>query len=158
MNHRDLTLLRHAHAAPAGTGMSDFDRPLSARGEEQLSDTGRQLRLLPTAPDVLLVSAALRTTQTAALVCDALDIAAEQVDHQRDLYLATSAALLRRIRQTADTVRHVLVVGHNPGISDLIDQLHGDTTAGLPTAGFASFQFEGDWAELERAELVGLWD
>ena len=155
---RRLTLLRHAHAAASGTGMSDFDRPLDALGQEQAAEAARQLRIQAGRPDRMLVSAARRTMETAERLRQDLELDADSIEHSRDLYLASSQVLLRRVRAVPDTVQHLLIVGHNPGISDLIDQLHGQTSGGLPTAGFANFQVDGAWRTLESAELVGLWD
>lgn len=157
MTTRYLTLLRHAHAAPAAMGQSDFDRPLDADGLAQLPMAQRRLQGLPAAaPDFMLISSAVRTTQTAANIATALQLAPEQLTHTRDAYLASAHAMLELLRSVPAASRHVIVVGHNPGISDLVGTLVDDMDVGLPTAGFAHVVIPETWADLQTATLLEL--
>lgn len=157
MTTRYLTLLRHAHAAPPNVGMADFDRQLDADGLEQLKIVQRRLRGLPAAdPDFMLVSSAERTRQTAATIATALGVEAEQIMHTRDAYLASAQSLLDLLRAAPETASHIILVGHNPGISDLIGDLVEDMHVGLPTAGFAHLLATQAWNELRDATLLEL--
>lgn len=157
MTTRYLTLLRHAHAAPPDVGMADFDRPLDAEGLEQLTIVQRRLQGLPAAdPDFMLVSSAERTRQTAANIASALQIGADQITHTRDAYLASAKGLLDLLHAAPESARHVILVGHNPGISDLIGHLVADMDVGLPTAGFAHLASTESWADLSVATLMEL--
>lgn len=157
MTTRYLTLLRHAHAAPAALGQSDFDRPLDADGLAQLPIVQRRLAgLAAPDPDRMLVSSAVRTTQTAANIAAAAQVPTTSISHTRDAYLATASGLLDLLRTVEPEVRHVILVAHNPGISDLIASLVDDVDVGLPTAGFAHLQVHEAWLELKTAELLEL--
>jgi phosphohistidine phosphatase len=120
-----LTVLRHAHASDAPLGGEDFDRPLSPAGREAARSLASVLaaELLP--PDRLRVSAAARTRQTAELACVAawpgvaLDVASS-------LYSTSLDRLLKDIAATPDACRHLMIVGHNPGLSELWSAIGGE--------------------------------
>ena len=113
-----LTLLRHAHASEPPPGGGDHDRPLSARGREAALQLGKRLPALLSMPDRLRVSPSIRTRQTAQLACSAAwpGLALEVADA---LYLATLDMLVDEIAMTPAACRHLMLVGHNPGLGDL---------------------------------------
>lgn len=124
-----LTLLRHGLAEPAAAG-SDFARELNARGIAQARAAALALQHAGLPPlDRILSSPALRTRQTALQVMQALalDEASLQLDER--LYLASAETLLEVIRDQRGA-RHLLLVGHNPGLSDLALQLGATLPAG----------------------------
>ena len=138
-------------------GQSDFDRPLDDDGLAQLPMVQRRLAGLHAPdPDYLLVSSAVRTTQTAAGIAVSADVSAEATHHTRDAYLASANALRELLRKLDPALRHVMLVGHNPGISDLISTLVTDVNVGLPTAGFAHLQVQQPWPDLATAQLLEL--
>ncbi|MBR9813290.1 hypothetical protein GYB61_05455 [bacterium] len=157
MTSRFLTLLRHAHAAPAEVSQADFDRPLDAQGLAQLPIVQRRLSGLAAAkPDFMLISSAARTTQTAANIAAALQVPTQAMQHTRDAYLATAQGLQNLLHGAPADSRHIILVGHNPGISDLISVLTDDNDVGLPTAGFAHMLVDSEWSALESARLLEL--
>ena len=140
---RRLTLLRHGRAEwPAGR-YEDFDRPLDAVGIAQAKRAGDQLAQLPHPPTLCLASAALRTLQTARLAAHALKLDASALHVDRRLYLASAETILEVLEDLAGDARQVLLVGHNPGLSDLAGMLAGKPGAvGLAT---------GEWRQYRRA-------
>ncbi|MET0291672.1 MAG: histidine phosphatase family protein [Steroidobacteraceae bacterium] len=135
---RRLTLLRHAHAIDALPGQSDFDRSLSAAGGASAVSAAGELAAAVPPPDLLLYSPALRTSQTAASVrLNAFPKV--RSEESRALYLATTEQLLAEIADLRDTDEHVLLVGHNPGISTLCARLTEERGfSGFAPAGWAS--------------------
>ena len=138
-----LTLLRHGHAiaeTPAGAG--DAERVLSAAGLAEARDAGRRFAARFGSCDLMLVSAAARTRQTAdAAMTGGLQAKVTCTD--RRLYLATPAELLEVVREQADGCEHVLLVGHNPGLSELAARLARDPGfPGLGTAEWRSFELD----------------
>ncbi|MGW9112143.1 SixA phosphatase family protein [Microbacterium sp. NPDC055683] len=116
-----LLLLRHAKSDwPQGVG--DGDRPLTARGERDARAVGEVILARGFTPDAALVSPARRTRETWSLASAAWPAAPESsiVD---DVYLASSRRLLQVVREHGGSVRTLLLVGHNPGIHDLVDTL-----------------------------------
>ncbi len=155
-----LDILRHAKSSWADPGQEDHERPLNGRGERAAAAIGRHLAGRGALPEQVLCSSARRAQQTWKRVARQLpDDARDAVELvvEPDLYLASPAALLRRLRQLPPTLERAMVVGHNPGLAQLANELaedgaSGDALAALrtkyPTAGLATFEISGVWAEL----------
>jgi phosphohistidine phosphatase len=143
---RWLTLVRHAQAAPATAGGRDFDRPLTGAGIAEARQTAAALKPLPPVPDLLLASAAVRTRETATLLQE-LAFPGVPLVTEPALYGADVDTLQAYLKQLDEKLTHVLLVGHNPGISDLCTRLAAANRAtGLGTA---------DWRRFERT--AGRW-
>lgn len=154
---RTLWLLRHAKAAEAAPGGTDRSRPLTHRGHRDAAALGRRLpSLVPpgaSLPDVVLCSAATRTTETAADVADGLGI---PVDRRQSLYYASPDDVLAEIRAADDHVRSLMVVGHNPATHTLALGLLGDGDADrsrldrFPTCALAVYRLPAArWAHVD---------
>ena len=123
---KTLSLLRHANADSPPASADDFARPLSAFGQRQARYLGEQLASSGFFPDLVLSSAARRTSETAQGMADCLG-AAIVIKPERDLYLADAEQILNFIQQADDSVNHLMIVGHNPGISELAHRLSRGT-------------------------------
>lgn len=152
-----LTLLRHAKSSWADSRLDDFDRPLAPRGQKAAPKIARAMREFGPDVDRVLCSTAVRTRQTLDLVLPDIGAAAAEVQFDDRLYHALPDDLLDAIHHGAGSARHVLLIGHNPGLEVLALRLTKDgprdaiqaMTAKFPTAAAAQFQFETmDWANL----------
>lgn len=153
---RTLIVLRHAEAAQV-PGLSDRERPLTGDGERDARRVGATLRALGHHPDLVLCSPAERTRRTAELALAELPSDAP-VDIESDLYGAYADELLGIVRATAPDVGTLLLVGHNPGVHELVMGLTTHTAdPGFPPASFAVIRFTGEWAELEKGETLTRW-
>jgi phosphohistidine phosphatase len=152
MTVRTLVLLRHAKAANPDDYPTDFERPLAPRGRRDAAAAGEWLRSAGHVPDAALCSAALRTRETLA----ALHFEDAPVVHERRVYAGSAKDVLELVRQTGPDVATLLVVGHNPTISEISDVLAPDALpdSGLTTSGIAVHRFDGTWLDLESAPLV----
>ena len=159
---RQLALLRHAKSSWADPEQLDRDRPLAARGRRAARRVASYLREHDVRPDVVLCSPAVRARQTLDLVLRGLDGGVE-VQVEDALYGATADALLDRVRRLPEDVESALVVGHNPGLQELVVLLarEGDllerARARFPTGALATLRLaRGGWPDLgpESAELV----
>ncbi|MEU5208645.1 histidine phosphatase family protein [Streptomyces sp. NPDC020742] len=115
---RRLVVLRHAKSARP-PGMADHERPLAARGERDAPAAGRWLRTADCIPDLVICSTATRARQTWELAAAQLP-APPPVRHEPRLYAADATDLLAVVRETPDTVRTVLLVGHSPSVQELV--------------------------------------
>ncbi len=163
---KHLILLRHASA---GEATPDRARPLSARGHDEvlrLCARISALEALGFAPRLALCSGAERAWETLVVVRPALSGLA-RVERDESLYLASPGAMLSRLQALAETEEQVLLVGHNPGLSQLARSLaaNGEPGAlarlaarGLATANAAALRLPRAWADLApgSAELVAL--
>lgn len=153
---RTLSLLRHAKASRDDLGLSDHARPLALRGREDAPRIGAFIRASGLRPDLVVCSDAVRTRETLALVLRAIGGAAPPVVYEHALYLAEEPALLARLARVDDAVRHVMVVGHNPGLHELALALatKGSAsdlvrlTAKFPTAALAVIDFDVSWGDI----------
>ncbi|MFH1157975.1 MAG: histidine phosphatase family protein [Pseudomonadota bacterium] len=120
---KTLYLLRHAHTLPAAPpGLDDHERMLSARGMEEAQKTGMFMRERGLFPDLVLVSSAVRATRTAHLILDTLfhgTGGGAACRSERGLYQVSAQKILNEIRKTDDSIRRLMLVGHNPGVSEL---------------------------------------
>ncbi len=146
-----LTLLRHGQAQPSDSCPEDFERALTRRGVREAEEMAARLVHRNLVPDVILVSPAERTWATAAIVAAACELDAKQVQCARELYLATAETAWRLLRGRDWGSRHLLICGHNPGLSHIASRLGPKPQArNLPTAGLATAVWvHGTWSTLE---------
>jgi phosphohistidine phosphatase len=158
---RTLTLIRHAKSSWASSSaenpaLSDHDRPLAARGQAAAPRMADWLAAHRPRPDLVICSTAARTQATWALLRTAWQ-PPSTCYLSAGLYMAEAPALLAIINQTAPAVRHLALVGHNPGLHELARLLagRGDTDAlaelraKFPTAAVAVLTFDADWPRVE---------
>ncbi len=170
MGTRRLTLLRHGRAHPSDEGGEDFERSLTRRGTVEVKEMAMRIVYRHWIPDLILTSPAERAQATADIVARACEVDGKQVQCERSLYLASPQTVWRLLRRRGPAVRHILVCGHNPGLS-LIASRFGPKpqprdlpTAGLVTAvwhkaRWSTLQPEtADQCELDDPEsLADLW-
>lgn len=134
---KTLILIRHAKSSWNAPNSSDFDRVLNARGLSDAPMMGERLaqRLANKQQtlDILLSSSACRADQTARLLATSLAMDEAAIDWHRALYLASPRTMLRLIHSLPDTVNTMALVAHNPGISELAEQLTGTYIGDIPT-------------------------
>ncbi|MDX2605994.1 histidine phosphatase family protein [Streptomyces caniscabiei] len=152
---RRLIVVRHAKSAWP-VGVPDHERPLAPRGRRDAPAVGRALAEADCLPDLAVCSTAVRARQTWELT------AAEwgtppPVRHDARVYAAEVPELLDVVRETPDRVRTLLLVGHNPGLEELVLDLAGDALddalddvrAKFPTSAIAFLSWHGEtWSAL----------
>jgi phosphohistidine phosphatase len=143
MSERTLILLRHAKSDWSGDH-PDIDRPLAQRGRRQAPETGRWLNANIDRLDLAVVSPAVRARSTWELVLSELDVAPPTRTDVR-VYAATASELLSVVRDVSDDVGTVVLVGHNPGLEDLVHGLT-DEWVSLPTSALAVVVWSGSWS------------
>jgi phosphohistidine phosphatase len=132
---KTLFLLRHAKSSWRDASLTDFERPLNERGKKAAPLVGKYMRRRKMEPQLILCSTAERARQTSALVAEAAAFKAELRFDER-IYEASVSRLLSVLSQIDETVRTALVVGHNPGMEELVSSLTGEVRH-MPTAALA---------------------
>jgi phosphohistidine phosphatase len=150
-----LLVLRHAKSDRSDGALRDHDRPLAPRGEANAPVMGMALAALGLVPDAVVTSTAVRARETARLAVAAMGYGVEIVE-QPEVYGASADALLNVLRECNDETATVLLVGHNPGLEELICLLAGgegvEAMLRLPTAGLACIALDIDeWAHMQPA-------
>ena len=154
-------LLRHAKSD--WPDLPDRDRPLAKRGRRDAPVVGRWLHDQGYRPEIVICSAAVRTRETWDLVAAELG-GSPAVTFEPRAYAASALTLLYLVRELPASCHAALLIGHNPGVSELASTLieaNGDDKPGspglrFPTAAVGILDFSGDWAglSLARARLV----
>jgi phosphohistidine phosphatase len=156
---KTLLLLRHAKSSWDDGDLADYDRPLNNRGRRDAPRIGQLLAQHELTPDLIVTSAARRAATTAELVALAAAYGGD-IQYTNELYLADPETFRDVARDTPDAVTRLLLVGHNPGIEELVSDLAGREER-IPTAALACFQLPiAQWRELTdetAAELLHLW-
>jgi phosphohistidine phosphatase len=148
---RRLILLRHAKSDWSDPGKPDHHRPLNERGRSSAPLIGRYMAHHHLIPDRALVSPAVRTRQTFALIAEAFERPPKEIGEAR-IYEADPDTLLAVVRETPASVHTLLLVGHNPGLQDVATLLigGGDNDARerlrekMPTGALAVIDFATD--------------
>jgi phosphohistidine phosphatase len=156
---KTLLLLRHAKSCWKDGDLDDHDRPLNKRGKRDAPRMGKLLRDENLVPDLILCSSAKRTRRTAELVAKAAEYRGE-TRLTGELYEANAGRLLGAIHSLPDSTQRVLLIGHNPGLEELLEAVTGSYRP-LTTGALAWLEFTSDsWQEIKpeyRAELKHLW-
>jgi phosphohistidine phosphatase len=156
---KTLLVLRHAKSSWNDPALDDHERPLSKRGRRDGPRMGELVRQHGLVPDMVISSDAARARLTAEAVAQAAHYAGEIVLDQH-LYMANPADIVSVLRTVPGNVETVMVVGHNPGLEELVEQLTGERQD-LPTAALAQIVLPIDqWRDLKqstRGTLLGHW-
>lgn len=151
---RELLLLRHAKSSWGDAARADFDRPLSKRGRHDAPRMGHWLHQQRLQPDYVVSSPARRARQTALRVCPELGLDPATIHWDSTLYDASVEALLAVLGGCPATARRVLLIGHNPGLEQLLLWLCPQTTIPsdgklLPTGAVARIGLAAAWPALD---------
>lgn len=139
--------------------LPDHDRPLNKRGKRDAPLMGKWLRSHDLIPDVIISSTARRAHDTAEAVAVELDYP-KPVTTTRDFYHAYPDEYVQKLQQLSPDVSTAMVVGHNPGMEELVSQLTGAYEA-VQTATVAYVELPiDDWQALDettRGKLMAIW-
>jgi len=140
-----LLVLRHAKA-DRPSGVADRDRPLAEAGRRHAAAMRDTMRRLGLAPDLVLVSPSRRTMQTLEALEPWEDTPLTEA--VEELYLADCGRMIDVLRGVTETVRTVLLVGHNPGVHELVNAIGTEQQDSFPTCTLAELTILGRWREL----------
>ncbi|MRX26695.1 histidine phosphatase family protein [Kangiella sp. HZ709] len=148
MAGKKLFIMRHGKSDWNAQFKRDHERPLAARGVEAAALMGKHLQSIRQVPELVISSNAKRTADT-------IDIAIShgtweaQLKKKRELYLASAGEISEIIQQVSNTVKTLMLVGHEPMCSSLIAELCMGAHVKFPTAAVARINLNIDsWSEL----------
>ncbi len=148
-----LYLMRHAKSSWKNPDLKDHDRPLNKRGKKDAPLMGKILKKKGVKPDIIISSSAKRAYKTAVKVAKELDYEKENIITDKTLYLISFEKFLNYIKNLDDSYENVLIIGHNPGISDLFSYLTGKDSQ-MPTAAVGGLELKKDsWRDIEDGKI-----
>ena len=152
---RELLILRHGKSDWGGDAVTDFHRPLARRGRKAVKSMALWLRRQGLLPEHILSSTAERARQTTLRLCRHADIPESRVEWQDAIYAADLEELLEVLVNAPQQHGRIMIVGHNPGLEELVAYLAGEPieapagSPALPTAGLVRLSMPWEWQRLE---------
>jgi phosphohistidine phosphatase len=152
---RVLYLVRHAKSSWDDPSLDDRDRPLNKRGRKNAPDMGRRMREQGHVPDLIISSPANRALTTARIIASELGLDPEAIRVDDDLYFSGTRGMLGALDQVDDRYRRVMLTGHNPTMTSLLNDLSNAQVYNMPTCAIAIIGFDMDsWSNVHTTDGV----
>lgn len=148
---KTLFLVRHAKSDWNGHEFNDFERPLNQKGLRNAPMMAQRLKILNIPVERILASPAIRALNTAQIFAEFLDFPVQKIVKVPELYQADTKTFLQTINQLPEEAQTVIIFGHNPTITDMIEYLADYSIEKLPTTGIAMIAFDlPEWKMVSR--------
>lgn len=153
---KTLSLIRHASSGSDEMSLSDRARPLDPRGERDLAQLARTCAGMQNRPDLIVSSPAVRALTTARAIAEGFGQRGEDIRVDDRIYAGSARALLSIVDRLDNSLDHVIIVGHNPELSELGQHL-GSGISSLPTCSMATLEFDTrSWSEVPRLKAMSV--
>lgn len=150
---KTLIIIRHGKSSWAYPDLEDFYRPLKPRGINDAFAIGEELQKQDIFPDLILSSPAIRAMNTAIIIARKLDFPLQRIRANESIYEASTYHLLNLIANVEDNNETLMVFGHNPSFTSLVNQLQDEPLYNLPTCGVVSIALPiSSWAEISSSK------
>lgn len=144
---KKLTVVRHAKSSWKMNDLDDFERPLNARGLQSAPLMADSILTEIGLPEIVLCSTAKRTSETFQLFTEKWG-ETPKCDFIPSLYLAELHTILKIISDIPQNFSSAMLIGHNPGLTDLINYLGNNRLDNLPTCGVMQLEFGTEWSNI----------
>lgn len=150
---KTLILVRHAKSSWKDTSLNDIQRPLNKRGKKDAPKMGEHMSKNGIKPEAIFSSPGLRALTTARLISVKIGIKPSDIIVKDDLYTFNHTDLLSAINSIKNRYKKVMIVGHNPAITDIVNYLSGSHIDNVPTCGVAVLKFKVDlWKKIDKGK------
>lgn len=153
---KTLTIFRHAKSSWDDPELDDHDRPLNKRGMRDAPIMAKRLKVSGIRPSLILSSTAVRAWETAKLIASEINYPPEFLQRERALYHAGVAGIIDVIAAQDNGFNSLLLVGHNPGLTEFANRLIPRLTDNIPTSGFVAFSLGIDDWNVAKPKSVDL--
>lgn len=155
---RTLYLTRHAKSSWDDPRTDDFDRPLNARGERDAPFMARAFAERGEPVHRLMSSPAVRAISTARHFAAALGLDQRAISQHKGIYLAPAEMLLHIVNLLGDDTGKVMLFGHNPGFTELVEYLSNDDVGEMPTCATVRIDLDVDsWGDVSAGLGTVVW-
>lgn len=153
---KQIILVSHAKAEKAKKDLEDLNRTLKKKGKKEATEMAAKMKEAGVLPDLILTSPAERASQTARLFAGKLKFDPAKIVETKELYTATSVeSFLKLIKGLEPQRNTVMLVGHEPTLSDLASQLVPDFNSQMPSPGVIVIEFKkNSWKQITRRSGV----
>lgn len=150
---KTLIVVRHGKSSWAYPDLEDFYRPLKPRGINDAFAMGDELLDKDIFPDLILSSPAIRAMNTAIIIARKLDFPLQRIRANEGIYEASTYELLKLIGNVEDNIDTLMIFGHNPSFTSLINQLQEESLYNLPTCGVFAIELPiNTWSDVTKAK------
>lgn len=148
---KKLFVVRHAKSSWDYPELSDFDRPLNKRGKNNAPEMGKRLALKGVLPELLISSPAKRAAATAKRIALEIGYNVNDIKKEPLFYHGSRKDIVSVIRSVEDDVNTLMIFGHNPDLTSLVNRLSGSDIYNIPTCGVAEIDFDiSSWKNIEE--------
>lgn len=151
---KKLLIFRHGKSSHDISDIKDIDRPLKKRGITDAIDITQRLMEQNIFVDKILSSPANRALHTASIFARTMKVPFERIEINPLIYFSYHQDVIEMIKGVDESIETLAVFGHNPTLTDVANQFLVSPIFELPTAGCILLQFEGEWKNLSKDNLV----
>ena len=154
---KKLIIVRHSKSSWKDLSLSDFNRPLNGRGKSDGPLMADYLKSKINKIDYLHSSSSVRTFETSKYFINQIQFG--KVEYDDSLYHSSATSILNMIMSYSDNYQSSMIIAHNPGLTNLINNITNISLDNLPTTGIAEIEFNCDrWSKIsyENSDLVDL--
>ena len=153
---KTLIIVRHSKSSWKNMNLSDYERPLNKRGKKDAEIMSTELLKKNILIDYLLSSSSKRTIITSKYFIDKIKL--NQYEFFESLYHASSDKIYNSIIELKNEFKKVMIVGHNPGLTNTINLLSNISLDNLPTSGIVIIEFNiSNWNEVQPKLGKAIW-
>jgi len=146
---KTLYIVRHAKSSWEDLLLDDFSRPLNDRGKRDAPKMAKRLKEKKINPALMLTSPARRALATCKRMAEVLNYKEDKIKMDRELYHASEEQILNVVKSVKDKHESLMIFGHNPGITALVNALGNLTIDNVPTCGVIALEFPIEsWKDL----------
>jgi len=151
---KTLVLIRHANTENYATTGGDFNRQLTATGKADAATMALRLKERNIIPDVIIASMAKRTTQTANIITEHMQLSPQLIEGSQMLYQCSPSVFIEKMVMLPPEVNTAFFIAHNPGITDFAnEQIYPQTIGHIPTCGIVAIRYNASyWQDIRSAE------
>lgn len=151
---KTLIIVRHAKSSWDNPMLTDHDRPLLEMGKKRTRLVVNKLQEMNIKPDLILCSSASRAMETAQFIAKGLNYPREAIKSSSSYYLASTRDLMNEFFDMPDRFNTIMMIGHNPTLTNLANRFLSNPLDNLPTSGVVQLCFKTEsWDQIHLAEL-----
>jgi phosphohistidine phosphatase len=150
---KTLYVMRHAKSAWGEPGLGDFDRPLLEKGKKRTKKVIDYLLNKRVKPELIITSPALRALETARIMLHGLHVDKDALQEEKSIYTSDAGQFSDVLFDIPASVSSIMIVGHNPAVTEFINSFLDVKIDPIPTSGIAAFEFNADdWNEIRKTD------
>jgi phosphohistidine phosphatase len=150
---KSLYVMRHAKSSWGEPGLDDFDRPLLEKGKKRTKNIIDYLLKKKVKPELIITSPAVRALETAMIMAHGLGLSQESIQIERVIYSADEEQIENLLYDFPDQLSSLMVVGHNPSVTNFVNMFLENKIDALPTSGVVALEFKSkSWKDLTKVK------